>query len=279
MTGGDRPRQGAVAAAIAMARATHLAPTVAVTAFATAVAVAAGRGAGAVLVFAAVLTGQCSIGWANDWIDRDRDRRAGRADKPIATGAVGARTVWIGARAALAACVPLSLAAGPVAGAVHLVGVGAGWAYDLGVKSTPLSPLPYAVGFGSLPVFIAGPGGPWWAVTGAALLGAGAHFTNALPDLAEDEAAGIRGLPQRLGPTGSLVAAALLLGAGIAVVTLAPAGAPGPVRLVALAAGAALVASALAAGIAGRPRLAFPLTIGAAATCVTALIATADQLR
>jgi len=276
VTGRARPR--GIAVAVAMARATHLAPTVAVTAFATAVAVAAGRGAGAVLVFAAVLAGQCSIGWANDWIDRDRDRRAARVDKPIATGAVAPRTVWLAARVALAACVPLSLAAGAAGGAVHLVGVAAGWAYDLGVKSTPLSPLPYAVGFGSLPVFIAGPGGPWWAVTGAALLGAGAHFTNALPDLAEDEAAGIRGLPQRLGATGSLVAAALLLGAGVAVVTLAPAGAPGPVRLAALIAGAALVAAALVAGIAGRPRLAFPLTIGAAAACVAALIATAGQL-
>jgi len=277
VTGRARPR--GIAVAVAMARATHLAPTVAVTAFATAVAVAAGRGAGAALVFAAVLSGQCSIGWANDWIDRDRDRRAGRADKPIATGAVGARTVWVAARVALAACVPLSLAAGAVGGAAHLAGVAAGWAYDLGVKSTPLSPLPYAVGFGVLPVFIAGPGGPWWAVTGAALLGAGAHFTNALPDLAEDEAAGIRGLPQRLGATGSLVAAALLLGAGVAVVTLAPAGGPGPVRMAALLGGAALVAGALAAGIAGRPRLAFPLTIGAAGACVAALLATAGQLR
>ena len=33
-----------------------------------------------------------------------------------------------------------------------------------------------------------------------ALLGVGAHLVNALPDLADDEATGVRGLPHRLGP-------------------------------------------------------------------------------
>jgi 4-hydroxybenzoate polyprenyltransferase len=267
----------------ALARATHFAPTVAVTTFAVAVAVAAGRGVvGSLLVLLAVLAGQCSIGWANDWLDRERDRRSGRADKPIVAGAVDAGTVWAGARLALAACVPLSLASGLAAGAAHLVGVAAGWAYDLGLKSTVWSPLPYAVGFGSLPLFVAlglpsrAPA-PWWAVAGAALLGAGAHFTNALPDLADDARTGVRGLPQRLGAGGCLVAAAVLLGAGTAVVTLGP-GRPGPLRLTALVAGAVLSLAALAAGLTGRTRLAFPLTIATAAACVLSLISSADLL-
>ena len=39
---------------------------------------------------------------------------------------------------------------------------------------------------------------PWVPVAGA-LLGVGAHLVNALPDLADDAATGVRGLPHRLG--------------------------------------------------------------------------------
>ena len=40
----------------------------------------------AALVVAAVLAGQLSVGWSNDLVDVGRDRRAGRTDKPLATG-------------------------------------------------------------------------------------------------------------------------------------------------------------------------------------------------
>src|SRR3954454_16414014 len=77
-----------------MALATHLGPTVAVTTVATLLAVAAGNPAGrAVLVCVAVLAGQASIGWSNDWLDADRDRAVQRADKTVGQGAVGA-PVW-----------------------------------------------------------------------------------------------------------------------------------------------------------------------------------------
>ena len=42
---------------------------------------------GALLAGVAVLTGQLSIGWSNDLIDRARDERAGRHDKPSPTAA------------------------------------------------------------------------------------------------------------------------------------------------------------------------------------------------
>ena len=72
-----------------MALATHLGPTLAVTTVATLLAVAAGVPAGrVVLVCAAVLAGQASIGWSNDWLDADRDRAVGRLDKPVVQGAV-----------------------------------------------------------------------------------------------------------------------------------------------------------------------------------------------
>ena len=40
------------------------------------------------LVAAAVLAGQLSVGWLNDYLDADRDRAVRRADKPVVTGAL-----------------------------------------------------------------------------------------------------------------------------------------------------------------------------------------------
>lgn len=272
-------------AAVALLRATHLAPTVAVTSFAAALAAAAGRGAGGTaLVACAVLAGQCSIGWANDYVDRHRDRRVGRRDKPIVSGKVDERAVGTGAAIALVATVPLSFASGAAAGAAHLAAVALGWAYDLGLKGTPASVLAYAGAFGLLPVFVGlgppvGTVGPWWWAGGGALLGAGAHFLNALPDLEDDAATAVRGLPQRVGASGSLAAGTVLLGAGVAVVAVGPQGAPRGVRLVAVVVGAACVLAALAAGATGRRRLAFPLSIAAAGAVVVAFVTVADQLR
>ena len=172
-----------------LVRASHPAPSAAVTILVTVLAITAGHDVRGWLIIAAmVLAGQLSIGWANDAIDAERDRIAGRRDKPIATGEVSLRAVANAASVALALCVPLSLAAGLAAGLVHLVAVGAGWAYNLGVKSTVWSPLPYAVAFGLVPVFVwlslpGEPLPPWWLVTAGALLGLGGHGANTLPDL------------------------------------------------------------------------------------------------
>ncbi|MDQ3537656.1 MAG: hypothetical protein M3415_02480, partial [Actinomycetota bacterium] len=71
---------------LALLRCSHPGPTVAVTMFASALALGAGSGAGVLRVGAAVLAGQLSVGWLNDFLDADRDRVAGRVDKPIAAG-------------------------------------------------------------------------------------------------------------------------------------------------------------------------------------------------
>jgi 4-hydroxybenzoate polyprenyltransferase len=202
---------------------------VAVVLMATALAVTTGHGAGEViLIAAAVLAGQLSIGWLNDFLDAERDQTIGRPDKPVAAGAVSRTTVGAAAAVAAVLCIPLSLACGAVAGTLHLVAVVSGWSYDLGLKSTRVSVLPYVVSFGLLPVFVVlagpGPGSPgWWLPTAGALLGAGAHFANTLPDLADDAATGVRGLPHRIGAAGSQAAAAvLLLAATVVVGTAAP---------------------------------------------------------
>ncbi|MEJ1202829.1 MULTISPECIES: UbiA family prenyltransferase [unclassified Streptomyces] len=190
---------------LALLRSCHLEPAVAVTVFATALAVAAGRGAaGSVAVGAAVLAGQLSVGWCNDAVDARRDKACGRLDKPVATGELPYRTVAVAAGTALGLCIPLSLLSGAAAGAAHLGMVAVGWSYNLVLKHTVFSPLPYVVAFGSLPAFVTlglpSPSWPaWWAVAAGALLGMGAHLVNVLPDIEDDLATGVRGLPQRLG--------------------------------------------------------------------------------
>jgi len=213
----------------ALLQAAHLGPTLAVTLVAAGLAASADltlpRG---LLVVAAVLSGQLSIGWSNDLIDLPRDLQSGRADKPLTTGDVDVRLVLLACRGAVLATVVLSLACGWLPGLVHLAVVSAGWAYNLGLKSTPWSWLPYAVAFGGLPVFVflaqPTPGlPPWWAPVAGALLGVGAHLVNVLPDLADDEATGVRGLPHRLGArwTGPLATLLLVL-ASVVVTVVAP---------------------------------------------------------
>ncbi|MDQ6875479.1 MAG: UbiA family prenyltransferase [Actinomycetota bacterium] len=233
----------------ALLRASHPEPTVAVTVVAAALAALSGRDVrGVTAVTAAVLAGQLSVGWCNDFLDRDRDRRSGREDKPIATGQVPAGVVGVAAASALVLCVPLSLLSGLLAGSLHIVAVLSAWAYDVRLKSTALSVLPYAVSFGLLPAFVvlgkpAAHTVPVWLVTTGALLGSGAHFANVLPDLDDDARTGVRGLPHRLGPAASRVAAALLLLAASVVLAVAPAGPPGIAGYAApILAGAALVA-------------------------------------
>lgn len=201
----------------ALIKACHPEPTIAVTTVITALAISAGQGpTGVLAVAAAVLAGQLSIGWSNDWIDADRDQRSRRTDKPAATGAVSPATVRTAALVSAALCVPLSFLSGLTAGVVHLVAVACGWAYNAGLKSTVFSAVPYAVAFGCLPAFVVLglPGSvdvPVWLVAAGALLGTSAHFANVIPDLADDASTGVRGLPHRLGRLGSSLAAGVLL--------------------------------------------------------------------
>ena len=235
--------------------AAHIGPALAVTVLSGLLAAAQGLepGRGA-LVVAAVLAGQLSVGWSNDLVDLERDRRAGRADKPLANGEVSASVVRACCAVAVLACVVLSLACGAVAGAVHLGCVAAAWAYNLGLKSTVWSWLPYAAAFGGLTAFVAladGQAPPWWWPVGAALLGVGAHLLNVLPDLEDDAATGVHGLPHALGRRRIAPVAAAVLVAATAVVLLGAAPAP----VVAGVAGVLVIALALVvvAGAGRRP--------------------------
>ncbi len=236
----------------ALIRAAHIEPTLAVTVLTALLARASGLGAERLaLVTAAVFCGQLVIGWSNDLLDAGRDTAVGRSDKPLATGEVTPRAVTIAAGVAAAAAVGLSASVGWRSALVHLVlVVGSGIAYNLGVKATAWSWLPYVVAFGSLPAVVslaASPPGPpvAWVAASSAALGAAAHFLNTLPDLADDESTGIRGLPHRIGGRRSQAVAAVLLLAASVVIVLGPAGPPPPVAWAGLLLAAGLAIGAL----------------------------------
>lgn len=221
----------------ALIRATHPEPAAAVTVVSGLLALSVGHPlASAAVVTATIGASQLATGWANDAIDARRDAAVGRTDKPIASGAVARRTVATAAVVAAAATVLLAMRFGAPAAAAAATGLAGALAYNWPLKRTVLSVLPYAVSFAALPAFVvlalpATP--PLWLLVAGALLGAGAHFANALPDLADDAATGIRGLPHRLGAAGAAAAAAGLLFAAALVLVWGP---PGPPSWWALAA-------------------------------------------
>jgi 4-hydroxybenzoate polyprenyltransferase len=227
----------------------HPIPSVAVTAISAGLVALAdltlGRGA---LVTVAVFTGQLAIGWSNDYLDAERDRAVLRSDKPVANGAMKPRVAGIAAVAALIVTFALSAAVGWPGGAAALAIVLCGWVYNLGLKATVLSWLPYAIAFGMLPAVATLSASPprWpapWALSAGGLLGVAAHLANVLPDLGDDVATGVRGLPHRIGARATALAAAALLLTASAVILFGPVGQPGPWRWAGFAA-AVLVAGA-----------------------------------
>lgn len=189
----------------ALARSTHPGPAVAVTVITVGLGVGAGLDVPRLVFLGlAMLAGQLSVGLSNDWIDAERDRAVGRTDKPVALGWIGVGAVraaaWICAGLMLVLSIPLGwLALLTLAFAIALA-----WAYNAVLKKSVLSIVPYVVSFGALPAIAtlarAVPAAPApWALGVGGLLGAAGHFANTLPDLDDDAATGITGLPQRLG--------------------------------------------------------------------------------
>lgn len=207
--------------------ASHPVPALTVTALVTVLALAVGApaqvAAGTAL---AVLAGQASVGWSNDAADAADDVAAARTTKPVVRGMVDSSALWWAALGALSLTVVVSLVAmGPLAGGLHVAAVLAAWAYNLRLKDTPFSPLPYAVAFGLLPVVVAELAQPpvqpevWWAVV-CACVGVAAHLANTAGDVESDRRVGRGGLSVLIGGAAAravcvvaaAVAAAVLLG-------------------------------------------------------------------
>jgi 4-hydroxybenzoate polyprenyltransferase len=206
-------------------KASHFGPTLIVTSISFGFALHYWWEGPAYVIAFGVFTGQLVVGWSNDLYDFDDDLRHQRTNKPLVSGLITKQYLekW------LRVMVPFSFVAnllGPLGirgGLVYMLGIACGVAYNFYFKFSALSPLPYAIAFAALPSSIAiskdiTP--PLWMWLGGALLGMSAHFINVLKDMKEDHVSGIKGLPQRLGTRGSVVAAVVLIILGVTILIL-----------------------------------------------------------
>lgn len=211
---------------ISLVKSTHPIPCLAVTLFSVLFGIGIGMEPIRIaLVGIAVLFQQFSVGLSNDWLDFDRDSAVERRDKPSVSGKVSRNLLRNASFGAGLVALFLALALGWISTLWMLGMLVVGWAYNLGLKSNGFSVLPYAVGFGILPEFVtlSQPDPifpPFWVVIAAALLGISAHFANALPDLFEDRATGVRALPHIVGQRWSafIIAVTAVTASGIVVV-------------------------------------------------------------
>ncbi|MGK0715384.1 UbiA family prenyltransferase [Leucobacter sp. W1153] len=279
-------------------KSTHPGPTLVVTAIVLGMGLSVGLDpARLLLLIASVFFGQVSIGLSNDAIDASRDRAVGRSDKPLAQEDAPVSLAWAVAAGTLVLALVLAALLTWQVALAHFVFLAAAWAYNLGLKATPWSALCFVVGFGAVPALapLSLPDPmlpPLWATAVGAAFGIAIHFSNVLPDLDDDRATGVRGLPHRMGRVASAVVApaALVVGAGIVAMSVTgsaaiggPGSQPGEVpspRLVVLpwigfAAVAVVAVAALGVSLRGRAtRLGFRLVMLAALLLVAQLIVT-----
>lgn len=206
--------------ALALLRAAHFGPTVLVTAIAFFVATFEFTAFESLQIAFAIFAGQLVVGWSNDVIDFPLDATAKRIKKPLVAGEITLGLLQKLIPIALLSATIISFI-GPLGLSgtlVHLLGLLSATAYNLKLKSTIFSPLPYVISFGALPwaIFLAaGTSPPLWLYQALALFTTAFHFLNVVKDLKWDIEQGVLGLPQRIGKTRSLSTASVLVIAGL----------------------------------------------------------------
>jgi 4-hydroxybenzoate polyprenyltransferase len=210
----------------AVVRLAHPFPTLLNAVAAATLTAAAGGGTDRVLLAAGTMLGvHASIGAINDLVDERVD--AHRREKPLARGRISRGAARFVAALAAALGVLCATALGPVSLAIAGLGYGLGCAYDLGIKRTVASFVPFALGVALVPPFA-------WAAAGAPLptaiaslslaalpAGSALALQNGLADRALDAAAGVRGLVVRLGASRATLLAGVLHGAALLLVAVA----------------------------------------------------------
>ena len=200
------------ARAVGLLKSTHPIPSFAVTTFTFLLAIGYGISIEKLIpVGLGILFQQFSVGLSNDWLDYERDKIVGRNDKPTVRFEVSAKLVRNASLVSAVIALVFAMSLGWEVLLTMVAMLVVGWSYNLGLKSNALSALPYAVGFGIVPVFVtlslSTPQLPlWWVMLAAGLLGVAAHFANALPDLMDDRETGVRALPHMLGQRVSALA-------------------------------------------------------------------------
>ncbi|MDZ8172974.1 UbiA family prenyltransferase [Microbacterium xanthum] len=289
MDAADRRRRSPGRVLAALAGSSHPGPTVVVTLLALALGIAAGVSAvDLMLLVSAVLFGQLSVGISNDVLDVRRDRAVGRSDKPLARGDASPGQAWAAAVICLILALGLSAMVGIGMLAAHAVFLASAWAYNAGLKATPISIVPFIVGFGVFPSLAPlsaeppAPAAPWAWIAGGAL-GAAIHLVNVLPDLDDDAQTGIRGFPHMIGARASALLAIGGLFVGDVAALIGPVGgdlsAVTPVAAGFLVAALALtVVTVIVAFAHPRARVLFTLVMAAALLLAVQLIATGGSL-
>ena len=150
-----------------------------------------------------MLGGQLSVGALNEWCDREADAVA-KPWKPIPAGLVPASHALAITGGGLALMLVAGGLLGPLELLVLTIANGCGLVYDLGVKRTPLSWLPYLGALPLVPVWAwlvmdsFQPRLLWLYPIGAGFIVA-IHLAQVLPDIAGDRRQGERGLAVVLG--------------------------------------------------------------------------------
>ena len=203
-------------------RAAHFGPTLIVTTTTFLLALSQYSIIEALRFAIAIFAGQLVVGWSNDLIDAPLDIAARRTKKPIVGKEIDINQLRKSIVFALFAALLLSLFSplGLTGTLIHFLGILSATLYNLKLKSTILSPLPYIVSFGALPWAIYLPTGnqpPLWLFIDFMLISVAFHFFNVLKDFQWDINQGVLGLPQRLGRNASLVISILLVGSAVIV--------------------------------------------------------------
>lgn len=147
---------------------------------------------------------QFAISALNDYRDQVADARNPAKRKPLVVGLVSPGFA-LGATVLLAAAMfALFIPFGWVSVLLAGTFLALGFAYDLGVKSTPFSGVMHGLAFPTLPLlawenFARLTPALFTVLPLGMVLGIGIHLADALPDAAADTAAGTRGLAQALG--------------------------------------------------------------------------------
>jgi 4-hydroxybenzoate polyprenyltransferase len=207
-------------------RAAHFGPTVIVTTASFLLALSQFSLIDSLRVTIAIFAGQLVVGWSNDFIDAPLDIAAQRTKKPIVSKEINLEQLKKSIFGALFVALILSLFSplGLTGTLIHFLGILSATFYNLKLKSTILSPLPFIVSFGALPWAIYLPTGnqpPLWLFIDFMLIAVAFHFFNVLKDFQWDINQGVLGLPQRLGRNvSSIVSISLVVSAVIVLIFL-----------------------------------------------------------
>lgn len=168
-----------------------------------------------VLVIAAHTAMQLAIAVLNDYCDRHLDA-LGKKRKPIPLGLVRPREALVLGIALIVIMFALLLPLPPLALLLSVLYLACGLGYNLGLKSTPLSGIVFALAIPLIPVYaFVGVGHIipllYWLVPVGALLGVVLNLANSLPDIEDDAAQGVRTLAVVLGVRNSFFACAILI--------------------------------------------------------------------